>query len=432
MIVAENCIHCDLLVIGAGLAGSAAALFAANRGISTVLIGRTGNLQFTSGLLDLLAGYPVEDANDFSQSPWESVARLTADIPMHPFALIDPPEIRQAFTEFLAFLSEVGLDYYVETERNIRIVTSLGTLKTTYALPTSMRHNATALKEKQPCLLIDFEGLKGYSACQIRETLTRSWPGLRSARVAVGSGREYYPQPLADELENPSVQTDLVKAIRQHLRGEAFIGLPAVLGLSAASNVRQALEKQLGLPVFEIPMLPPSLPGLRMKEVLEKHLSGRKGVKTLFQQEVLEANRTEDQTFICHAGPGEPMVTIEARGIILASGRFFGKGLHATRKGIRETLFNLPVKQPESRSLWHHEDLLHPQGHPINLAGLETDKHFRPLGNDGQPVYRNLFAAGTILAHHDWMRMKCGGGLALSTAFGAVNAFLKMRSTSSN
>jgi hypothetical protein len=33
-----------------------------------------------------------------------------------------------------------------------------------------------------------------------------------------------------------------------------------------------------------------------------------------------------------------------------------------------------------------------------------------------------LFAAGSILAHQDWMRMKCGSGLALSTAYAAVNS----------
>jgi glycerol-3-phosphate dehydrogenase subunit B len=31
-----------------------------------------------------------------------------------------------------------------------------------------------------------------------------------------------------------------------------------------------------------------------------------------------------------------------------------------------------------------------------------------------------LFAAGSILAHQDWMRMKCGSGLAIATAYAAV------------
>jgi glycerol-3-phosphate dehydrogenase subunit B len=29
-----------------------------------------------------------------------------------------------------------------------------------------------------------------------------------------------------------------------------------------------------------------------------------------------------------------------------------------------------------------------------------------------------------VLAHQDWMRMKCGAGLAIATAYGAVQSFI--------
>jgi len=52
-----------------------------------------------------------------------------------------------------------------------------------------------------------------------------------------------------------------------------------------------------------------------------------------------------------------------------------------------------------------------------------VDDLFRPIGKDGGPVFYNLFACGYILAHQDWMRMKCGSGLAIGTASAAVDAF---------
>ena len=52
-------IESDLCVIGTGLTGMAATLFAANRGLSLVQVGHTGEIIFASGLLDLLAVYPV-------------------------------------------------------------------------------------------------------------------------------------------------------------------------------------------------------------------------------------------------------------------------------------------------------------------------------------------------------------------------------------
>jgi glycerol-3-phosphate dehydrogenase subunit B len=47
-------LKCDLCIIGSGLAGMAATLFAATRGLSVVQAGHTGEIVFASGLLDLL------------------------------------------------------------------------------------------------------------------------------------------------------------------------------------------------------------------------------------------------------------------------------------------------------------------------------------------------------------------------------------------
>ena len=47
-------LKCDLLVIGRGMAGMASALFAANRGLSTVQVGMTGEIVFASGLLEMI------------------------------------------------------------------------------------------------------------------------------------------------------------------------------------------------------------------------------------------------------------------------------------------------------------------------------------------------------------------------------------------
>ena len=71
-------------------------------------------------------------------------------------------------------------------------------------------------------------------------------------------------------------------------------------------------------------------------------------------------------------------------------------------------------------------DFLDPKGHPIHQAGLEIDDHFRPLSASGVPAFSNLFAAGSILAHQDWIRQKCGSGLAIATAYGAVSSFIRL------
>ena len=62
------------------------------------------------------------------------------------------------------------------------------------------------------------------------------------------------------------------------------------------------------------------------------------------------------------------------------------------------------------------------RGHEIHRTGIEVDEKFRPLGENGQPVSDRLFAAGLILAHQDWIRGRCGAGVALASAYKAVEA----------
>jgi glycerol-3-phosphate dehydrogenase subunit B len=169
--------------------------------------------------------------------------------------------------------------------------------------------------------------------------------------------------------------------------------------------------------------MPPAVPGLRLKELFEAHLP-EKGVRLLYQKRVRNV-LWENNTFVLEIGDASDAYTLRAKGIILASGRFIGKGLSADRNRIRESLFDLPVFQPEERAKWHRYHFLDPAGHLINQAGIDIDTRFRPLDASGKPAFQNLFAAGSILAHQDWIRMKCGSGLAIATAYAAVQNFLK-------
>ena len=86
-------IECDLLVIGTGMAGMAASLFAAQSGIDTVQVGMTGEINFASGMLDLLGIHPVAEGKTWT-NPWEGINALVKDHPHHPYARIGIDRIR--------------------------------------------------------------------------------------------------------------------------------------------------------------------------------------------------------------------------------------------------------------------------------------------------------------------------------------------------
>ena len=414
----------DICIIGAGLAGLAATLFAANRGLAAVQVGHTGEINFSSGLLDLLGVHPVGEKKTL-EDPWAGIDSLVKDIPKHPYARLSKEDILAAFEELLSFLKETGLTYHRRMNYNSNVLTSLGTAKLTYCAPHTMWNGVTALKNNPPCLILDIRGLKGFSARQIAASLKRNWPNLRTGRISfpgMDHLNEVYTEHMASALIVPENREKLAQAVRSQIKDAHIVGLPAILGLYRTHEVMSDLEKQIGVPVFEIPTIPPSVPGLRLKEAFERGLRA-KGVRYFSQNRVLSVRSGDGRHFELDIGRKTTEVSVRSRGVILASGRFIGGGLYADRLRIKETIFDLPVHQPENRAEWHCRDILDPGGHPVNRAGLEIDDYFRPLNSSQGPAYRTLFAAGSILAHNDWKRLKCGAGLAIATAFGAVKSF---------
>jgi glycerol-3-phosphate dehydrogenase subunit B len=422
----KNTHSCRLMVIGAGMAGTAAALFAARRGIDTVQAGRTGETLYASGLFDL---YGVSHGNPgvLIDDPWQGLTRLRQDYPRHPLCRPSVQQIRSALDRLTEFLTDAGLHYAGYADKNARVITSVGTVKRTFRVPLTMWAGVRALEEKAPCLIVDIQGLRGFSAVQIVSALKPAWQGLTAASIELAWENRLgpkYAEHIARGLEVTAARRELAEAIRPHLGRADYVGLPAVLGIHDTEGVRRDLEMMLGRPVFEIPTMPPAVAGVRLKEIFDVHLP-RLGVKSFFHHSVLSIRRRADGRFVLEVGKTAPETTVVADNVLLATGRFLGKGLVAERQGIREALLNLPVRQPENRGGWHREEFLDPRGHGINQAGIEVDDRFRPVQPDGRPVYENLYAAGTILAHQDWMRSKSGTGLAVATAYGAIESMFQ-------
>lgn len=424
--VKTDTLECRLMVIGAGMAGMAAALFAARRGIPTVQAGLTGETLYASGLFDLY-GVSHGRPRELIDNPWQGLSRLRKDHPDHPFCRVSNHQIRSAMNLLTGFLDEAGHPYQGYPDKNARVITPVGTIKRTSRVPATMWAGVLALEAKAPCLIVDIRGLLGFSAAQIVSTLKPSWPELKAVSIDLpGENRTgpKYAEHIARGMQVEGARRELADAILPHLGREQAVGLPAILGIHDTETVRKDLNRMMGVPVFEIPTMPPAISGLRLKEAFDIHMP-ELGVKCFFHHKVHSIHRRGDGRFILEMGRTKPETTVVAESVLLATGRFLGKGLVAGRQGIREALLELPVTQPENRNCWHRETFLDPRGHAINLAGIEVDDRFRPVTASGRPVYENLYAAGSILAHQDWIRTKSGTALAAATAYGAVEAMAK-------
>jgi glycerol-3-phosphate dehydrogenase subunit B len=405
-----------LAVIGSGIAGFAASIFALNRGIATAQVGNTGAVAYTTGYLDLIGKLDGAEVAD----PWLALADLRKTQPAHPLCRVDTGDIRQAFAEFTEFLGACGLAYSAPGTGNITALTPAGTLKQTLCVPATMAAGPRALARNAPCVIVDFKGLKGFSGVEMVANLRGRWPRLTTQRIGFPGMEhgEVYPEVMARALEVAATREQLAATLNAVAGQATIIGVPAILGMHRPDQVRAELERLTGREIFEIPTMPPSVPGIRLRELFQQELP-QKGVGLIPQQTVSSLSFGSDgATLALHDAFGP--VRVQAQAVILATGRFLGGGLVAHPKGIREHLLDLPVTQPADRTDWYHARYTDPRGHPINTAGIEVDDSFRPLARDGRCHHERLFAAGVILAHHDWIRGRSGAGIAIATAFSAV------------
>ena len=409
----------QLAVIGSGLAGMAASMFALDRGLVTAQVGNTGAIAYTSGYFDLLGAADGHALHD----PWHGLDALRRDEPDHPLSRIDNDDIATAFSLFTTTVSAMGIGYTQSSARNRMALLPGGLVKPTLSVPNTMLGGIKARTHGARALIIDFTGLQGFSAKEFCANIGSSWPGLSSATVAfpdMQSGRQLFAEEMARALEVPQTQKLLAERIRDHLGEAEYVGLPALLGIHAPDHVHAAMENLIGVPLFEIPTLPPAVPGIRLREMFEQTLP-KKGL-TLVPQQKVQRVEFSDQGVTLSLQDNFGDVMIEAGAAILATGRFLSGGLATDRDTVHETLLGIPVCQPSSRGDWHRQDYFDPHGHPINRAGIEVDVEFRPLNDKGTPVDEHLFAAGTVLAHQDWTRQRCGAGIAIASSYKAVEA----------
>ena len=408
----------QLAVIGSGMAGFAASIFAVNRNITTTLVGNAGALAYTTGYLDLLGR--LDGSPAAVTDPWQALENLRETQTRHPLSRIAITDIRRSIDEFAAFLGEAGMTYSRPGKHNITALTPIGTLKQTCCVPATMAAGPRALAARTPCVIVDFEGLKGFSGRQVLANLMERWPGLTTQRIVFPgmAPGEVYPEVMARALEVPATREKLAATLKSAAGQAKVIGLPAILGMHCPDQVHSELERLTELEIFEIPTMPPSVPGLRLRELLEQVLP-KKGLAMIPQHKVTALTFDEDGATLALSDSFGP-IRIHAQTVILATGRFLSGGLEAHPDGISEHLLNLPVTQPAGRAGWYRDRYTDIRGHPIHRTGIEVNAAFRPLGPDGQPCHLRLFVAGVILAHQDWIRSRSGAGIAIATAYKAV------------
>ena len=405
----------DLLIVGQGFAGLFAAVLAAQRGARTTLIaaGR-GGLSLSHGCIDVRRG---------GASP-NDLRALPAD---HPYRIADPAGLQDALAAFHVISAKAGLVYRGALGDDLRLTTALGGIHTTCLAPDSLARGR--LEDTLPTTIGEIEGYRDFSAELAVRNLARAGIGVvRSVSLPlIGEAprRDLYAHDLALRFDDPDWRTELARAWKPRLGGVRRLGVPAVLGLRHHPDVIASLEERLDLRLFEIPTLPPNVPGLRLERVLRQsaHAAGVRLIEGARAVGLIDGRRGGRRVsgVVAHSAGGPRSYPSPA--VLLATGGVLHGGLIARQNGrVQESVFDLPITDPGARGRLTSESVFGSQ--PFARLGLRVDRRMRPMSESGGPFFENLYAAGGVLAGSDRTIEGTRQGIDILTALRAVECAL--------
>ncbi|MEO5963857.1 MAG: FAD-binding protein, partial [Candidatus Limnocylindrales bacterium] len=350
-------------------------------------------------------------------------------------------DVEPAVAWLTKHLAASGLPYVGTLETPIRRVpTAIGGTRRVAIVPDAQ---SAALAPWEPDEILVVAGPAGYKdfwPAAIADSLAREsvWQGAdRPTRVVgvavelagLASRNNLNALELARRFDDPALRADdldrIARAVARVSGGRSGrVALPAVFGLDGHAETWAETRARLPLRPFEVPLVPPSIPGVRLWRALRGRIraaGGRIEVGEMVARIEVEHGRV----IAVEMEAATRSHRIRTDAVVLATGGIAGGGLVATGEGeLVEPLLGLTVDAPAFDD-WLLREALDPAGHPLEAAGVRTDHGLHPLDPaTGRAALANVLVAGAMLAGQRALRERCGDGVAIASGWRAAQELL--------
>ena len=405
-----------IIVIGGGLTGLFAGVLAADQGARvTIAMKGHGGLALSHGCIDILN----------RSAPSRSLASLPEH---HPYKLAGKNNLKEAVSIFRDLMQQAAYPFTGKLSKSMPLLTAMGSIKRTCFAPAGIAQGD--LNSGGSIVLGRLASCRDFYPDMIRKQARKA--GIKIAKVIElpllepPRHRDAYTMDYALRFEDSAWRAEIIRMWRPLLPGVKRLGLPAILGLQNHCEILAELEESLGVEVFEIPTLPPSIPGLRIERILLRQAQGL-GIHIIEGTGAIGRvdgrSRGKRVSGVVLHSSNRP-IKLDADAVLLATGGILNGGLVTQQDHrFRESVFDLPLRHPTNRSDWVGLSLFHQQAYAS--TGVGVNSRMQPLGLDEKPIFNNLFAAGGLLAGSDRSIEGSRQGIDLATAYCAVSEALR-------
>jgi glycerol-3-phosphate dehydrogenase subunit B len=397
----------DVVVVGAGVAGLTAATRLAEAGARVCVLAKgVGSTHLAPGTVDVLGYNP-----DRVDQPSRALAGFIADHPDHPYALIGADALASAldwFSDRIERGPQPGYAYTGSLERNHLLPTAIGALRPSALVPETMA--AGDAGAGGPVCVVGLRVLRDFHASLCAGNLARAGIEARAIELDIDVGRRVEANALgvARRFDDEQWRAAFAAGLAPRLRPEERVALAATLGLRDPHGAWSDLQRRLGHTVFEIPTLPPSVPGMRIYNALVAALRASGG-RLVLGAEAVGAEREGERVTALRAHTSGHETSYRSRWFVLATGGFTSGALElGSDWQAREKVLGLPLRgMPGPSEPRFGPDYFGPQ--PMAAAGVGVDPALLAHGTE------NVFVAGAALPGAVPWREGSGEGIALAS-----------------